>query len=192
MHISYFLKAFFSLHFFITSSHGFILASEPGPQSSVIDRRNVSAPKTFKGFDNGVNASSQIDPVEDPMASLEPEWPVVCSAPSRRFSRPLDELSCLHIATQIETSPGATSFRIYSGGDRVSWVHGNCHIFMRGLGTGSTDVFKPVLIARNVRRILQICARGRLGGATNVGPRKRFVLVVSSSLLAPTETVAIS
>ena len=192
MHISYFLKAFFSLHLFITSSYGFILASEPGAQSSVIDRRNVSAPKTFKGFDNGVNASSQINPVEDPMATLEPEWPVVCSAPSRRFARPLDEQSCLHLATVIETSPGATSFRIYSGQQRLSWIHGNCHIFMRGLGTGTTDVFKPVLIARNIRRILHICASERLGGATNVGPRKRFVLVVSSSLLDPTETVAIS
>ncbi len=61
---------------------------------------------------------------------------------------------------------------------------------MAGVQVGATDVFKPDTIAHEIRRVAYECSELYVSGTTNVGPRQKFVLVVSSSFLGANGTVA--
>ena len=192
MYVPYSAEALFALCLSITTSFASVPGSHPAPLSFVIKRRNISASETSKGFDNNIIVSSRSNPVEAPTTTLGPDWPIFCAKPTPMAQR-LDQKDCLTIASQIETSPGATSFRIYSGEEgRLHWGQGSCSISMGGLTLRSTDVFKPVLIARDIRRVLGSCVGNGRGGVTNVGPRRKFILIVSNFMLDANETVATS
>jgi len=72
----------------------------------------------------------------------------------------------------------------------LNWSHGGCLVSLASTQTGSTDVFQPVLIARDIMRVVVFCAMTESGGATTVGPRKKFTLVVTNSRVEFNGTVA--
>ena len=192
MYVAYSSKALATLYLLIVTSYASTSASKPGALSPIVNKRNISAPETFEAFDTSTVAASQTKLVEAPTSMLQPDWPIICSQPSRQLALPWNKKDCLRIATQIETGPGATSFRIYGEtGERLAWVLDNCCVLLRGLTVGSTDVFKPILIARSIRRVVHVCAQSRLGGTTNVGPRRKFILIISNSTPDANERAAI-
>lgn len=157
--------------------------------SPAAKKGDISPSKIFNNLSAGPISFSQNKPTIDSITNLDPGWPISCRAVSTPIA--LDEAHCIHIATEIESGEGAQSLRIYSADDGIRfWRYGTCLVSLGAWRPGYTDVFKPILIAQNIRRVVEVCVRIGLGGATYVGPRRRFVLSVDSRRLA-NGTVAI-
>lgn len=145
---------------------------------SVADRLHVSSSSMI--LDN-LNVSRfapfYSNPTEILNASRGPMWAITCN----EHELPPNRTDCIHIATHIENSPGATSYRVYNSDDpNLDWRHGNCRAIVNARFRGTTDVFKPVLIARDIRRVVELCGATTPGqsGFTTLGPRGRFLLHV--------------
>ncbi len=158
----------------IITSYAFPLSLELGSPFSIADRRGVSSSKVLDNPYVGRMAPFYGNPTETLNTTLGPEWPITCG--ERRG--PLNTTDCIHIATEIENSPGATSLRVYKSqeaGD-LQWEYGGCNVVVGALHLRATDVFKPILIARDIRRVVEKCDRE--AGMTTVGPRRYFVMLV--------------
>ncbi len=180
LHLTNAIVVCFSL---IISSYAIPSRSKLGSSSSVADRLIVSSSSMI--LDNlndsrsGPIYSNSTEVLNTP---LGPEWPISCSV----YLLPLSITDCYYIATQIENSPGATSYRIYRSDEpSLDWKHGNCRAVVSGKFAGATDVFKPVLIARDIRRVVELCdiLIPRQSGMTTVGPRGKFRLHVQEPTL---------
>lgn len=155
-------------------------------------RRDISPSKIFDDLSAGPIGFSQNKPTIDPIISIQPGWPIACRSLRDPIAHPLDEADCIHISTEIESSEGAGSFRVYSAdAGLLVWTHSTCVITMGATRLGYTDVFMPILIAQSIRYVVDVCLGRGLGGMTDVGPRRKFVLVVSNSRRFANDTVAI-
>lgn len=167
----------------IISSYALPPPSKLGSSSSVADR--VIVPSSSLILDDlKLNGSGSIynSSTEVLNTPLGPEWPIYCST----HREPLTKANCYHIATQIENSPGATTFRIYRSDDPpMAWAYGNCQVVVGSNIPGATDVFQPVLIARDIRRVVQLCDITVPGqsGITAIGPRGKLRLEVEKPIL---------
>ena len=154
----------------------YALPSHPQFGSSLVaDRHNASSTNML----DNLNVSRVLS-VEALNTRLNPEWPITCET-DERPERPVNNTDCLHIATEIENSPGATSYRLYKGTDHnMSWRHGDCYALLDSMFPTDTDVFQPILIALNIRRIVEKCddVVPLMGGITFVGPRRKFDLII--------------
>ncbi len=161
--------------FLAITSYVFPSYSKFGSSSFVADRYNVSSSKIIDN-PNG----SKILSTEPLNNLLEREWPVVCES-DHYSTHPVNSTDCFHIATEIENSAGATSWHIYKSTDPdLEWRHGDCYALLNSMFPTATDVFKPILIARNIRRVAEKCEGmvPKMGGATSVGPRRNFELFI--------------
>ena len=164
----------------ITLSYAFPSASRSNSVTSTAAGRNLFY-KSFDDLNPNVIPSSPSVPGKANAVTLQPEWEVQCIRPSEATPRERVGDDCSAICTQIESSEGATSFKIYSEADgRLVRTHGKCRITLLAWEIGATDVFKPILIAQSIRRIVEQCSGLGLGGRTKVGPRGRFKLKVAS------------
>lgn len=158
--------------------------------SSVAEKGNISLPNIFYNLDGGPIGSSQSTSTRASNPTLKPDWPITCNRPSP-FPPLLNVADCLYISTTIESSTDAKTFRVYSAAaGLLTWVHRTCRVTMGATHTGYTDVFKPILIAHDIGRVVHRCSRLGYGGATHVGPRMRFALVVLYSGLSANGTAA--
>jgi hypothetical protein len=170
----------------IISSYAIPSHSKLGSSSSVADRLIVSSSSMIlDNLNDSRSGPIYSNSTEVLNTSLGPEWPISCSV----HLLPVSITDCYYIATQIENSPGATSNRIYTSDEPfLDWTHGNCRAIVscRVAGaTHATDVFKPVLIARDIRRVVERCGITipRQSGMTAVGPRGKFRLHVQEPTL---------
>lgn len=180
LHLTNAIFVYFSL---IISSYAIPSHSKLGSSSSVADRLIVSSSSMILDrLDNSRSGPIYSNSTEVLNTPLGPEWPISCSV----YLSPLSRTDCYYIATQIENSPGATSYRVYSSDEPpLEWKHGDCRVVVGGRFAGATDVFKPVLIARDIRRVVEQCdiLIPRQSGMTNVGPRGNFRLHVQEPTL---------
>ncbi len=182
---------FISLCLLLTMS--FALPSRfESASSPAATRRDISPSKIFDDLSAGPIGFSQNKPTIDPIISLQPGWPVACRSIRDPIAHPPNEADCIHISTEIESSEGAESFRVFSADAGILvWAHSNCVVTMGAARLEYTDVFKPILIAQSIRHVVDVCLRRGLGGVTEVGPRRKFVLVVSNYIRFANDTVAI-
>jgi hypothetical protein len=183
VYILHFTNAIVVCFSLIISSYALPLHSELGSSSSVADRLIVSSSSMIlDNLNDSRSGPIYSNSTEVLNTSLGPEWPITCS----EHELPLSITDCYHIATQIENSPGATSYRIYRSDEPfLDWTHGNCRAIVSCRFAGATDVFKPVLIARDIRRVVELCdiTIPRQSGMTAVGPRRKFRLLVEKPRL---------
>lgn len=170
-------------------THAFRPKLESGsPPSVTIVKRDISPAKDSHNFDQSIRP---VNPVEASTESFGSDWPILCIKPGRPFALPPVQADCQHISTEIENSVDATAFRVYKQAEGgLNWSHGGCLVSLVGAQTGSTDVFKPVLIARDIMRVVKYCEMAGTGGTTTVGPRKMFALVVTNLIVEFNGTVA--
>ena len=163
----------------------------PGSPSSMITvERNISTVKSFEAYNPSLT-NINLSEASTKKLELEPEWHVLCSKPRRPFALPLVKEDCQHLSDDIRKSDGAHTFRVYRQAEGPSkWSYGGCHVSVAGIREGVTDVFKPNLIAREIMRVAQLCAPIGLGGVTNVGPRRYFIITVSNFRIGMNSTVA--
>lgn len=180
---------FITLCLLCSMTHAFRPKLESGSSLFVtIVKRDISLAKDSHNFDQSIRP---VNPVEASTESLGPDWPVLCIKPGRPFALSPVKADCQHISTEIKNSVDATAFRVYKQAEGgLNWSHGGCLVSLASTQTGSTDVFQPVLIARDIMRVVVFCAMTGFGGATTVGPRKKFTLVVTNSRVEFNGTVA--
>ena len=180
LHLTNAVVVYFSL---IISSYAIPSHSKLGSSSSIADRLIVSSsPMILDNLNDSRSAPIYSNSTEVLDTPLGPEWPISCSV----YSPPLSIADCYYIATQIEDSPGATSYRIYkSEKPFLELKHGDCRAVISGKFAGATDVFKPVLIARDIRRVAKQCdiLMQKQSGITTLGPRGNFRLHVQEPTL---------
>lgn len=188
--ILFLLGASTSLCLLVTTSYAYPSTRESA-FSSVADRGGILPSDIFDHLDAGRIGSSSDESSRARIATIVPGPPVSCRSPRHPFD-PLDRADCLYISTEIESSKDAKSFRVYSAdAGLLTWVNRTCVITVGAMQIGYTDVFQPMLIAQAIQHVVDTCLGRGLGGITNVGPRKRFVLVVSNSRRLVNNTVAI-
>lgn len=170
---------FITLCLLYTVAHAFPpkWGSGPPPSSVRIVQRGIVPAKNSHNFNQSIGPV--VNGVEASVESLGPDWPVLCSTPGRIFALPPVIADCQRISTAIATSGDATVFRVYKAAEGGShWSHGGCAVTLVGAHAGATDVFQPVLIARDIMRVARFCAMQGAGGVTGVGPRMKFILFV--------------
>lgn len=167
-------RTFVFFHLLITTTYAF--PAYPQLVSSLVaHRHNVSSPNTLGSLN--VSRTPSTEALKAPPGPL---WPVTCNEEVPPHF-PINGTDCLHIAKHIESTPGATSYRLYKASEGLSWAHGNCFVFLKAWYHGNTDVFKPILISENIRRVVEKCntAVSGLGGVTPIGPRLKFEMDVT-------------
>lgn len=167
-------SAYLIFCFLTTTTYAF--PSYPHFVSSLFaDRHNVSSSNMLKNLN-----VSRVLSIEALSSQTDPEWDIVCETDGHP-DRSVNSTDCLHIATEIENSAGATSYRVYKGTDHnMEWRHGDCSASLEPMLTIDTDVFKPILIALSIRRIVERCGYmvPKMGGRTLVGPRRKFEVFI--------------
>lgn len=167
-------NAFIFFHLLVTTTYAF--PAYPQLVSSLAaDRHNVSSPNMLDNLN-----VHRIPSTEALNLPLEPVWSITCETDEFPV-RPVNGIDCLHIATQIENSAGATSYHLYKATDPgLGWRHGGCYVFLDSRLPTDTDVFRPILIALNIRRVVEKCDTlvSKLGGVTAIGLRRKFDLYI--------------
>ena len=164
----------------LTTIYAFPSDLKPNPRRSGGPERDIP-PFILKNPGRSTTVSASSTRVQTPTIALEPGWPIRCNEPSRRYPTQLDTANCRVIAVGIENKPDSSVLRIYSAADgELQWVHGDCYVNMWSPTAGATDVFQPLLIAHDIRRVLQACGPRGVGGTTSVGPREKFCLLVTN------------
>ena len=163
----------------------------PGALSSMTTvERDISSVKISEASDPSLT-NINLPEASTKNLELEPEWPVLCSKPRRPFALPLVKEDCQHLSDDIGRSDGAHTFRVYRQAEgKLNWSYGGCYVSVAGIREGVTDVFKPDLIAWEIMRVAQLCTPIGLGGVSNVGPRRCFIIVVSNFKIGMNSTVA--
>jgi len=175
-------NAFIFFHLLVTTTYAF--PAYPQLVSPLVaDRHNVSSPNMLDNLN--VNRIPSTEALNLPP---EPVWSITCE--TEPFThRPVIGTDCLQIATQIENSAGATAYHLYKASDPgLGWRNGGCYIFLDSMLPTDTDVFRPISIALNIRRVVEKC--DTLGGATAIGPRRKFDLFIEPWDVDSATTVA--